>query len=148
MSFENSFAAARAFALVLFLALPGFLASSAPAFALTATATVRDANSIQLGDVTYRLDGVDAPELDQVCIDDHADPWTCGIEARDQLAKLIGKRAVRCDDVGPEKSFGKRHRAICTAEGDKASLNEQLVKLGFAIAREPIKANVKPAAAE
>ncbi|MET3250436.1 endonuclease YncB(thermonuclease family) [Bradyrhizobium japonicum] len=148
MSFENSFAAARAFALVLLLALPGFLASSAPGFALTATATVRDANSIQLGDVTYRLDGVDAPELDQVCIDDHADPWTCGIEARDQLGKLIGKRAVRCDDVGPEKSFGKRHRAICTAEGDKASLNEQLVKLGFAIAREPIKANVKPAAAE
>ncbi len=76
MSFRNSFAAARAFALVSFLALSGFLASSGPASALTAAATVRDANSIQLGDVTYRLDGVDAPELDQVCIDDHADPWT------------------------------------------------------------------------
>jgi hypothetical protein len=47
-----------------------------------------------------------------------------------------------------EKSFGKRHRAICTAEGDKASLNEQLIRLGFAVAREPIKANVKPAASE
>src|SRR5689334_1093604 len=91
MSFENSFAAARAFALALFLALSGFLAASGPASALTAAATVRDGNSIQLGDVTYRLDGVDAPELDQVCIDDHADPWTCGIEARDQLAKLINR---------------------------------------------------------
>src|SRR5437879_13313318 len=109
---------------------------------------VRDGDTIQLGEITYRLDGVDAPELDQVCIDDHADPWTCGIEARDQLTKLIGGRTVRCDDVGPEKNFGKRHRAICTAEGDKVSLNEQLVKLGFAIAREPIKANVKPAATE
>ena len=148
MSVENSFAAARAFALVLFLALSGFLGTSSPATALTAAATVRDANSIQLGDVTYRLDGVDAPELDQVCIDDHADSWTCGIDARDQLTKLIGGKPVRCDDVGPEKSFGKRHRAICTVEGDKVSLNEQLVKLGFAIAREPIKANVKPAAAE
>ena len=121
MSFRNSFAATRAFALVSCLALSGFLAVSGPASALTAAATVRDANSIQLGDVTYRLDGVDAPELDQVCIDDHADPWTCGIEARDQLAKLIGKRSVRCDDVGPEKSFGKRHRAICTAEGRSRS---------------------------
>ena len=148
MSFRNSFAAARAFALVFFLALSGFLGTTGPASALTAAATVRDGNAIQLGDVTYRLDGVDAPELDQVCIDDHADPWTCGIEARDQLAKLIGKRSVRCDDVGPEKSFGKRHRAICTAEGDKTSLNEQLVKLGYAIAREPVKANVKSAAAD
>jgi len=148
MSLENPFVATRVFALVLFLALSGFLGTSSPAAALTATATVRDANSIQLGDVTYRLDGVDAPELDQVCIDDHADPWTCGIEARDQLTKLIGAKPVRCDDVGPEKNFGKRHRAICTVEGDKVSLNEQLLKLGFAIAREPIKANVKPAAAE
>src|SRR5215510_13517382 len=148
MSFENSFAAGRAFALALFLALSGFLAYSGPASALTATATLRDANSIQLGDVTYRLDGVDAPELDQTCIDDHADPWTCGLEARDQLTNLIGGRPVRCDDVGPEKNFGRRHRAICTAEGDKESLNEQLVRLGFAIAREPVKANVKPAAAE
>jgi endonuclease YncB( thermonuclease family) len=142
MSFQKFFVAARAFALV------SFLASSGPVSALTGAATVRDGNSIQLGDVTYRLDGVDAPELDQVCIDNHADTWTCGIEARDQLAKLINKRTVRCDDVGPEKSFGKRHRAICTAEGDKASLNEQLIKLGFALAREPIKANVKPAATE
>src|SRR6516225_4740423 len=109
---------------------------------------VRDGGNIQIGDMTFKLDGVDAPELDQVCIDDHADPWTCGIDARDQLTKLIGGKQVRCDDVGPEKNFGKRHRAICTVEGDKVSLNEQLLKLGFAIAREPIKANVKPAAAE
>src|SRR3954470_12835550 len=147
MSFRKSFASARAFALVSFIALSGFLGTSGPASALTAAATVRDGNAIQLGDVTYRLDGVDAPELDQVCIDDHADPWTCGIEARDQLTKLIGGRPGRCDDVGPEKNFAKRHVAICTAEGDKATLNEQLVRLGFAVAREPIRATVKPAAA-
>ena len=141
MSFRNSFAA-------FFAIVAGFFLAAGPALAVTGTATVRDANSIQLGDVTYRLDGVDAPELDQVCIDEHADPWTCGLEARDQLAKLIKGRSVRCDDVGPEKNFGKRHRAICTADGDKASLNEQLVRQGYAIAREPIKANVKPAAAD
>src|SRR5262249_50455052 len=136
MSFEKSFAAARAAALVLFLAMSGYLVGAAPALALTSTATVRDANSIQLGDVTYRLGGVDAPELDQVCIDDHADSWTCGLDARDQLTKLIASRSVRCDDVGPEKNFGRRHRAICTAEGEKTSLNEQLVRSGFAMARE------------
>jgi endonuclease YncB( thermonuclease family) len=132
---------------MLFLAVLGSLVATGPSVA--ATPTVRDANSIQLGDVTYRLDGIDAPELDQMCIDDHADPWTCGLDARDQLVKLIGGRSVRCDDMGPEKSFGRRHRAICTADGDKASLNEQLVRQGLALAREPSsKANLKQAAAE
>ena len=148
MSFRSFFAAARALAVVSFFAVSGFLGWSGPVSALTAAATARDGNSIQLGDVTYRLDGIDAPELDQVCIDDHADSWTCGIAARDELTKLIKGRVVRCDDVGPEKRFGKRHRAICTAEGDKVSLNEQLVKLGFALAREPVKNSVKPVATE
>ena len=48
--------------------------------------TVKD-GATQLGDVTYRFDGIDAPELDQICIDEHADPWACGVEARDQLTK-------------------------------------------------------------
>ncbi len=147
MPFKNPFVAIPAIAFAFFLAVPGLLAAAGPSFA--ATMTVRDANSVQLGDAAYRLDGIDAPELDQMCIDDHADPWTCGLEARDQLTKLIGGRAVRCDDMGPEKSFGRRHRAICTAEGDKVSLNEQLVRQGFALAREPaLKANLKQAANE
>ncbi len=49
-------------------------------------AIVRDGGTIQLGDVTYRLDGIDAPAFDQMCIDDHADAWACGVEARDQLS--------------------------------------------------------------
>jgi endonuclease YncB( thermonuclease family) len=100
---------------------------------LAASATVRDGNTIQLGDVTFRLDGLDAPEFDQTCIDDHADPWTCGIEARDQFTKLIGGREVRCDDLGPDKTSRKRRLGICTVQGDKASLNQQLVRLGFAL---------------
>ena len=62
--------------------LAGTLLWAAPASA--ANAIVKDGNTIQLADVTYRLDGIDAPELDQICIDDHADPWTCGVDARDQ----------------------------------------------------------------
>src|ERR1700721_1139953 len=137
MSAENSLAATRAFALVLFLALSGFLGTSSPAPALTAAATVRDANSIQLGDVTYRLDGVDAPELDQVCIDDHADPWSCGVDARDQLTKLVAGHAIHCDDLGPDKAHRKRHLDLCTAEGETVSLNQQTIRLGFAMNFQP-----------
>src|SRR5882672_10901720 len=98
---------------------------------------VRDGDTIQIGDITYELDGVDAAEMDQMCIDDHADPWTCGIEARDQLTGLIKGRAVRCEDLGPDKVFNKRHVGICTAEGDTLSLNQQLVRDGFAVSAEP-----------
>jgi endonuclease YncB( thermonuclease family) len=98
-----------------------------------ADAIVRDGHTIQLGDVTFRLDGIDAPEIDQTCIDDHADPWTCGIEARDQLSKLIAGRPVHCDDLGPDKTSRRRHLGICSVEGDATSLNQQLVRQGLAL---------------
>lgn len=104
--------------------------------AQAATAIVRDANTIQLGDISYRLDGIDAPEFDQVCIDDHADPWSCGVDARDQLTKLIAGRQIHCDDLGPDKAHKKRHIGICTADGDSNSLNQAMVRQGFALSAD------------
>ena len=60
---------------------------------------VKDGGTLQLNGVTFRLDGIDAPEFDQICIDEHADTWTCGVDARDQLARLVGDRQVRCGDL-------------------------------------------------
>jgi endonuclease YncB( thermonuclease family) len=105
--------------------------------ARAAEVTVRDGNTLQLGDVTYRLEGTDAPELDQTCINDQADPWTCGLDARDALAKLIGSRIVRCDDLGPDKVYKKRHIGMCRIEGETASLNQLLVRSGYALDFEP-----------
>jgi endonuclease YncB( thermonuclease family) len=102
-----------------------------------AGATVKDGGTLQLGGVTYRLDGIDAPEFDQVCIDEHADAWTCGVEARDQFAKLVGDRQVRCGDLGPDPSYKKRHLGICTVEGEASSLNQLLVRQGFALNLDP-----------
>ena len=31
---------------------------------------VRDGRTLQLGSTTYRLDGIDAPDVDQMCIDE------------------------------------------------------------------------------
>src|SRR3954471_20946119 len=61
-------------------------------------AVVLDGKTIQVGTVKYRLEGIDAPEFDQMCIDQKADPWACGVEARNQLAALVGNAEVRCDD--------------------------------------------------
>jgi endonuclease YncB( thermonuclease family) len=116
---------------------------------LAANAIIRDGDTIQLGDVTYRLDGIDAPEFDQICIDDHADPWSCGIDARDQLTKLIGGRDVHCDDLGPDKLFRKRHVGVCTVQGDSTSLNQQIAQMGLAITIESaLKVHAKDDAAK
>ena len=98
---------------------------------------VRDGRTIQLADVTYRLDGVDAPEFDQICIDEHADTWACGVAARDQLASLIGGHQVHCEDLGADVGYRKRHIGICTVEGETVSLNQLLVRKGYALNSEP-----------
>ncbi|NPV24751.1 thermonuclease family protein [Bradyrhizobium sp. 81013] len=105
--------------------------------ALAASATVRSGDTIQLGDIVYRLDGIDAPEVDQLCIDDRADPWSCGVEAREQLGKLIGGRSVRCDDLGPDKPLKTRKIGLCTIDGDKVSLNQQVARAGYAVSADP-----------
>jgi endonuclease YncB( thermonuclease family) len=98
-----------------------------------ATATIKDGSTLQLGNATYRLDGIDAPPIDQLCIDEHAESWTCGIAARDELAKLIGNRQVRCDDLGADPTFNKRRLGVCKIEGDPTSLSELVVRQGFAL---------------
>jgi endonuclease YncB( thermonuclease family) len=101
------------------------------------SAIVRDGGTVQVADVTYRLDGIDAPELDQICIDEHADTWACGVEARDQLSNLIGSRQVRCQDLGLGTTYKRLHIGICTVEGETASLNQLLVRRGLALNFEP-----------
>src|ERR1700687_2034864 len=129
-------------ALILILAI--FSASQGWA----ASTIVKDGSTIQLADITYRLEGIDAPELDQICIDEHADAWACGVEARDQLSRLIDSRQVRCEDLGSGR-FKKRHIGVCTVEGESVSLNQLLVRQGLAlngVASNGLALNSGPAA--
>jgi endonuclease YncB( thermonuclease family) len=118
---------------LLFAILATLLTSSSWA----AEPVIKDGGTIQLAGSTYRLDGIDAPEFDQMCVDDHADPWACGVEARDALAKLIAKREVRCRDLGADPTTGKRRIGICTVDGETTSLNQNIVVQGFALNFEP-----------
>lgn len=102
--------------------------------ALAATATVKDGATLQLANIAFRLDGIDAPAVDQMCIDEHADSWTCGVEARDQLAKLVGGKQVRCGDLGPDPATKKRRIGLCIVEGESVSLGQLMVQKGLALA--------------
>jgi endonuclease YncB( thermonuclease family) len=113
------------------------LAIFAASRSFAASPIVRDGSTIELTGAIYRLDGIDAPAFDQLCIDDHADSWTCGVEARDQLASLIGGREVHCENLGTDATTRNRHIGVCTVEGETQSLNQLLVRQGFALNFEP-----------
>jgi endonuclease YncB( thermonuclease family) len=118
-----------------YLAVSLILTLISPGWA--ADAIINDADTLRLGGTSYRLDGIDAPELDQTCLDEKGNVWPCGIEAKDQLAALVGSRAVQCEDKGPDSAYPTRRIGICSIEGEATSLNQWLVREGWALNFEP-----------
>jgi endonuclease YncB( thermonuclease family) len=102
-----------------------------------AGATVTDADTLVLDGTIFRLDGIEGPQTDQVCLNEAGAKWSCGIEARDRLREWIANRAVRCDDKGADRAFRKRRMGICWIEGETTSINQWLVREGWAFNLEP-----------
>ena len=61
------------------------IASSANAAEFVGIARVVDGDTLTIGAAKIRLQGIDAPETDQVCLNASGQQWTCGLEARDRL---------------------------------------------------------------
>lgn len=102
-----------------------------------AEATITNGDTLILNGTPYRLDGIDAPGTDQPCLDETGTVWMCGIDARDQLKKFIGKRDVRCDGKKYDTVYRNRRVGICRIEGEAMNLNQWLVREGWALNFEP-----------
>src|SRR5690349_20801071 len=89
-----------------------------------AAAIIPDANMLIVDGVTYRLEGVDAPQTDQVCADTAGAKWWCGLEARDKLKERVGNRSVRCDEKGRDRAFKERRVGICWVGDENMSINQ------------------------
>jgi endonuclease YncB( thermonuclease family) len=96
---------------------------------------VTDGDTLTVDGTKFRLDGIDAPEFNQICLDEKGQEWKCGLAARDALAKLIANCSVRCEDKGPDKVHPKRRIGICSFQG--MEINEWLVREGWALNFEP-----------
>lgn len=98
---------------------------------------VVDGDSLKLDGTTFRLDGIDAPGRDQACLDENGDVWACGSEAKNRLTALTAKRAVQCEDKGPDPVYPERRLGICSVDGADLNLNYTLVLEGWALNFEP-----------
>jgi endonuclease YncB( thermonuclease family) len=116
------------FAIILLLV---FIASATHAAELiSGIPRVVDGDTLVIETTKIRLASIDAPESDQVCLDENRKRWTCGIEARDRLAGYIGNRSIDCVPQGVD-TYG-RTLATCTLAGE--NLNAWMVRQGWALA--------------
>lgn len=97
--------------------------------ALRGLATVHDADTLLLAGRSIRLQGIDAPELDQACLRS-GKPWPCGREAARAVAAKVRSRIVVCEAHG----FDRYGRVLAECFVDGESLNAWVVRQGWAIA--------------
>src|SRR5690348_13529706 len=97
---------------------------------VSGTARIIDGDTLAIGDVKIRLEGIDAPETDQVCLDADAAKWPCGVVARDRLIAHVSGRPIDCKPTGIDRY--ERTLAICSVAGD--DLNGWMVREGWALA--------------
>jgi endonuclease YncB( thermonuclease family) len=91
---------------------------------------VVDGDSLRQGDRDIRLFGIDAPELQQSCLDSGGSEYPCGQEAKAFLQHLVSGNPVTCNAVDTDRY--QRLVALCKTE--KIMLNSEMVKQGWAVA--------------
>lgn len=104
-------------------------AASVPTQPLHGIARATDGDSLTIGETRVRLFGIDAPEFDQVCTRGSRQ-WSCGMEAANQLSKLVTGRQVQCDQLGTDK-YG---RALGRCFVGTVEVNGAMVAMGYALA--------------
>jgi endonuclease YncB( thermonuclease family) len=111
---------------VLLLLLP----SIAQAADVTGVPRIRDGDQIQIGNSRIRLDGIDAPSVDQLCVNNTGERWTCGVAARDELIKHADNKSWTCHLSRTDR----RGRSIAHCEVDGEDIQKWLVRSGWALA--------------
>lgn len=95
---------------------------------LSGRAVAIDGDTLDLAGKRVRLEGIDAPEIEQTCGRRWLGTWNCGRAAQKALDRLVDGRRVECDSVGTDK-YG-RNLGLCRVDG--RDLNAELVRQGMA----------------
>ena len=108
-----------------------FLPAVAEAADITGVPKIREGDSIQIGSTRIRLGGIDAPSVDQLCLNNTGERWTCGVAARDELIKHVGDKGWTCHQ---RQAADRRGRIVARCEVDGEDIQKWLVGSGWALA--------------
>jgi endonuclease YncB( thermonuclease family) len=102
-----------------------------PQTALIGKAWVIDGDTIEISGTRIRLEGIDAPESDQTCMDSKGKTWPCGRAATSELRAHIRGQELTCHRRAFDKY--KRALAVCSLL-DGSDINAWMVQQGWALA--------------
>lgn len=102
----------------------GWLAPESGAF------TAVDGDSLRKGASEYRLHAIDAPELHQDCENRKGRSYSCGREAREALRRLIAGKMLDCNILETDRY----HRFVAVCAAGETDINNEMVRLGWAMA--------------
>jgi endonuclease YncB( thermonuclease family) len=88
-----------------------------------------DGDTVWIGATKIRLEGIDAPESDQMCLNPTGKAWNCGIASRDELAKRTSGKVWSCQATGTDR-YG-RTLARCEVGGE--DIQRWMVRNGWAL---------------
>ena len=88
-----------------------------------------DGDTIHINKIKYRLHGIDAPEMKQLCKVREKN-YQCGVKSKEFLVSLIGNQSVKCN----QKDIDRYKRIVAECFVGQTNLNKELVKNGWALA--------------
>src|ERR1022692_2779000 len=107
-----------------------FLPAMAEAADITGIAKIREGDQIVIGNSRIRLGGIDAPSVDQLCLNTKGERWTCGVAARDELIKYTDNKTWTCH---LRQVVDRRGRTVARCEVDGEDIQKWMVKNGWAL---------------
>ncbi|MBR0798727.1 thermonuclease family protein [Bradyrhizobium jicamae] len=114
--------------IALFL-LAGLSLHAARAGTLTGVPEIGDGDTVVIAGEKIRLLDMDAPESDQLCLDQKGEFWECGIAAREALKKETTGKAWECQTTRLDRD--KRWLSSCTVDGQ--NISAWMVREGWAL---------------
>ncbi|HUO00487.1 MAG TPA: thermonuclease family protein [Bradyrhizobium sp.] len=97
---------------------------------ISGVAKIRSGDQVQIGNARIRLAGIDAPSVDQLCLNTKGERWTCGVAARDELAHHTANQSWTCH-VQRTDHHGL---AVAHCEVNGEDIQKWLVSRGWALA--------------
>jgi endonuclease YncB( thermonuclease family) len=114
---------------LLFALLIVLLPAIADAADVTGIPKIREGDQVQIGSSRIRLGGIDAPSVDQLCLNNTGERWTCGVAARDELIKHADNKTWVCHVL----RIDRRGRMVARCEVDGEDIQKWMVKSGWAM---------------